>query len=235
MKLEFGYYFPDDETHFQPFLANGDYQILQREMGVGVCRALNVPMNCAVDIGAHVGLWAKPLAAVFKKVICFEPRAENLECLRKNMEKTNSIIYPFGLSDTITQRSYYMPSDMHNSGAGSLGAFDNRNATSVNVDVKTLDSVKISEINFIKMDVQGWEMNVVKGAQHTLQRTQPVIVCENHPESAELVAAFASLGYEKILRVIKEDIFVPTSLLSRDARSALITYFNERKAYFERL
>ncbi|MDX1922040.1 MAG: FkbM family methyltransferase [Alphaproteobacteria bacterium] len=235
MKLEYGYYFPDDETHFQSFLAHGDYQILQREMGVGVCRAINIPLNCALDIGAHVGLWARPLSTVFKKVICFEPRKENVECLRKNLADRNAIIYPFGLSDTITQKSFYMPGDVHNSGAGSFGTFENRSATSTTADLKTLDSIKISEINFIKMDVQGWELNVVRGGVETLRRMQPVILCENEPVQEGLVELLAQLGYEKILRVVKEDIFVPTSLLSKDARTALMSYFNERKSYFESL
>jgi FkbM family methyltransferase len=239
MKFEHGYYFPDDETHFQPFLAVGEYQILQREMGLGVCTALGVPFNCAVDIGAHVGLWAKPLSRAYKKIICFEPNPANVECLRKNMDGIHCDIHPFGLADVAARQSFYMPSDFHdnghNSGAGSFGVFENRDATTGQADVKTLDSIHIPEINFIKMDVQGWEMNVLRGGQETLRRTQPIILCENHPERADLVAAFAQLGFEKVLRVVKEDIFVPASLLNAQTRRAIMLYFNEHKAYFESL
>ncbi len=235
MKFEVGYYFPDDETHFQPFLEKGDYQILQREMGLGVCRALQMPMNVAVDIGAHVGLWAKPLTAIFKKVICFEPRAQNVECLRKNLEGLNCEVYPFGLSNEVARKSFYMPTHMHNSGAGSFGAFGEREASTSTAEVRTLDSFAIPEINFIKMDVQGWEKNVLLGGRDTIARTKPIILCENHPESTELVHAFTQQGYEKVLRVVKEDIFVPVSLLSADTRKAIMLYFNERKAYFESL
>ncbi len=235
MKIEHGYYFPDDETHFQPFLEKGDYQILQREMGVGTCRALNTPLNVAVDIGAHVGLWAKPLTGVFQKVICFEPRAENVECLKKNLHGLNAEIHPFGLSDETTRKTFYMPTDIHNSGAGSFGEFGERQASTSQVDVRTLDSFNIPEINFIKMDVQGWEINALRGGHDTIRRTQPIILCENHPQRWQLTAAFMELGYEKILRVVKEDIYVPTSLLSPDTRQRIMLYFNERKAYFEGL
>lgn len=235
MKFEQGYYFPDDETHFQPFLKQGDYQVLQREMGLGVCRALDVPFNVAVDIGAHVGLWAKPLSTVFKKVICFEPRAQNVECLRKNLLGLNCEIHPFGLSDETAHKSFYMPSDTHNSGAGSFGEFGERTATASHAEVRQLDDYDIPEINFIKLDIQGWEINALRGGAKTIQRTQPVILCENYPQRDELVQAFINLGYEKILRVVKEDIFVPASRLTPASRQAIIHYFNERKAYFEEL
>lgn len=235
MKFEHGYYFPDDETHFQPFLEHGDYQILQREMGLGVCRALDMPFNVAADIGAHVGLWAKPLSTVFQKVICFEPRAQNVECLRKNLEGVNAEIHPYGLSNETARKSFFMPSDIHNSGAGSFGEFGERAATASHAEVRPLDSFNIPEINFIKMDVQGWEINALRGGAQTIRRTQPIILCENHPERAELVQELITLGYEKILRVVKEDIFVPTSRLSAQTRQTIMQYFNDRKAYFESL
>ncbi|NDE89818.1 MAG: FkbM family methyltransferase [Alphaproteobacteria bacterium] len=234
MKFEYGYYFPDDELHFQPFLEGSEYQIVQREMGIGVCRALNVPFRCAVDIGAHVGLWAKPLAGLFDKVICFEPRLENFACLEKNMAGLACDLFPFGLSDREATMTFHMPSDICNSGAGSLEPFADASTQSM-VKVRPLDNMHIPEINFIKIDVQGWEAQVLIGGHETLQRNAPVILCENHPQRSTLVEQFAALGYEKILRVVKEDIFVPHALLTPATRQAIMHYFNERRAFFEGL
>ena len=143
MKLEYRYFSPDDGMHIQPFLAHsnpvgdnpvgdnpvgdnpvgdnpvgdnpvGDNPVLQRKMGTGVCRASNLPLNCAVNIGTHAGLGH----GHYQQTICVEPHKENAECLCKDLEGRNAIIYPFGFSETATQKSFCMPSDARNSHAG---------------------------------------------------------------------------------------------------------------------
>jgi FkbM family methyltransferase len=218
------YFLPEDEAHFQEYLADGEYQSFQRNAGVEVCRALGSPFRYAIDIGANVGLWAKPLAAVFKKVICFEALPSNFECLEKNMEGLSCELFPYGLSDEEGEQVLWEPADRRNCGAPSfcdMGA----DALPHLVPVKRLDDFAFSDIDFVKIDVQGWELKVLQGAEQTLRRQQPVILCENHPEQEAIRTFLAGLSYARILRVQKEEIFVPMALLTQEMRGRIARHF----------
>jgi FkbM family methyltransferase len=224
----YGYVLPEDEEHFQDYLAEGEYQHAQRRAALELCRALGSPFCCAIDIGANVGLWARPLAAVFKKVICFEPLPSNFECLQENMEELNCELFPYGLSDKAGEQVLWVPTNLRNCGAPSfcdMGA----DAVAHSVPVKRLDDFFFPDVNFIKIDVQGWELKVLQGAEQTLRRQQPVILCENHPEREEIRSFLAGLSYARVLRVQKEEIFVPLALLTDEVRHRMVRHFQALK------
>ena len=51
--------------------------------------------NIAIDVGANVGLWSKPLTKKFNRVIAFEPMPQVLECLEKNVQGLMKICRKF--------------------------------------------------------------------------------------------------------------------------------------------
>jgi FkbM family methyltransferase len=130
----------------------------------------------AVDVGAHVGFWTiRMLAAQFKTIHAFEPMYVFRECLEKNI---------YGLVDLPGQRVYrhtfalgsepgfvsmkYDPADSggtHVSGSG-------------DIEMRTLDSFNLQNVDFLKIDCEGAELDVVRGSQETIDRCKPCIIVE---------------------------------------------------------
>lgn len=137
----------------------------------------------ALDIGANRGLYSYKLAKLYDKVIVFEPnRNVTGELLAARSEKID--IHHIGLSNRTEDQVMYIPKDRH---AKSLDGWASLEPDSLPVGLgfgetiiptKTLDSLALSNIRFIKMDVEGHEVNVVRGGLELLTREKPVVLAE---------------------------------------------------------
>jgi len=150
--------------HTSPTLdptAGEQSQIKQRNAALGQVRNWRV----CLDIGSNVGQWTRPLAKKFQSVICFEPNPNFRECFNKNITEHNVLLWPFGLSDK-----------EHNASQG----FNSTELQMDNGDVqcRTLDSFKLTNVDFIEIDVDGFELPLLRGATHTLLSNNPVINIE---------------------------------------------------------
>ena len=150
--------------HASPTLdptAGEQSQIKQRNAALGQVRNWRV----CLDIGSNVGQWTRPLAKKFQSVVCFEPNPNFRECFNKNITEDNVLLWPFGLSDK-----------EHNASQG----FNSTELKMDNGDVqcRTLDSFKLTNVDFIKIDVDGFELPLLRGATHTLLSNNPVINIE---------------------------------------------------------
>ncbi len=203
MKQSQGIYLPDDDNHFENHLqkgviyqGKGTYQFKKLQMAVEA-----VPEDkrvIAVDIGAHVGTWSRVLSYMFDTVIAFEPLSKNYECLIENCrDRTNVIAYRTGLSDKEEQLTF-------NPVLGNTGnscVCENDAPGSEVVNVVPLDDLSYGRIDFIKIDVEGYELNVLNGAKDTIKRCKPVIIVEQKPGNAEKygLTQFAALEFLKSL------------------------------------
>ncbi|MDD5476683.1 MAG: FkbM family methyltransferase [Candidatus Omnitrophica bacterium] len=144
--------------------------------------------DCVIDIGANRGTYSySMLKAVGERegaVYSFEPNPLIAKQLRKNLKHSNVVIENFALSSTSGNRVFYR----HTKGCGptsSLEFFDilDKSGELEETEVKcvTLDafcqSHKLSP-NLIKIDVEGHEFNVFKGAKSTIQGYRPYIIFE---------------------------------------------------------
>lgn len=135
----------------------------------------------AVDIGANIGLWTRVMAACFGRVTAFEPNPECHEAFWLNNEAAapRITLLPCALGKepaTIT-----LNTQLRSTGFTKVDAAGN-----LAVQQRTLDSFALDEVDFIKIDVEGWEHNVVKGAIETIRRCKPVMIVEQKPNNAEL-------------------------------------------------
>ncbi len=82
--------------HTKPtFLENQRTQSEQRNTALEYVKRWE---NC-IDVGSNVGMWTRELANRFKKVYCFEPNPNFIECFNKNITESNVELFKYGLSD----------------------------------------------------------------------------------------------------------------------------------------
>ena len=179
----------------------------------------------ALDIGANEGLFSHALSKHYDKVIAFEINPD----LSKNLkifDIPRLEVIEKGLSSKQGELTLYIPVQDGRELVGWASVEKNNlpDAAKViekKVDVITLDSLHLTNVTFIKMDVEGHELEVLKGAEQTLRQNRPILLVEVLEESRTAVFAFlASLGYRQT--TLKEHIgiegseinfiFLPTKL-----------------------
>ena len=138
--------------------------------------------GCGVDVGANVGALTLIMAKQVNttgKVIAFEPGPPIFQRLKFNIElnpATNEIISCKCIGISNKNGKLYWNEDMNNRGNGSL-----LGNSGVPVAVVTLDDILRHEsrlIDFIKIDVEGMELEVIQGAIKILKKYKPVIYFE---------------------------------------------------------
>ena len=80
--------------------------------------------------------------------------------------------------------------------------------------MKTLDSFHMSSVSFIKIDVEGYELDVLQGAQETLQHDLPLLYVEIHREALipHVTAFLEAMGYEYNERIVQ---YTPAGVSTR--------------------
>ncbi len=133
----------------------------------------------AIDVGAHIGMWTRWLARDFKVTYAFEPIPHFYDLLNSNLIPEYENVYTFreGLGDT--EHNMWMVVETEISGRSHIHSDeDAKGAPSEIVYLRPLDSWGFSRVDFIKIDVEGWESKVLVGAEETIRRDKPVIVVE---------------------------------------------------------
>lgn len=135
----------------------------------------------ALDIGANIGNHALYFADRFRTVHCFEPNPATYYLLAFNAGLANNVVpHAWGLGDANGHAELHQ--NFSNMGASSLVHAASGDAPGVQVEIRRLDEtdLDLQGLCFIKLDVEGFEANVLRGAVDTLARHQPVVVLEQH-------------------------------------------------------
>ena len=182
MSEHYGWHFPDFETHFPKMLKKSvdkglapEYQVAVRRRSIDLCSK----RRTALDISANVGLWSRDLVDNFTKVVAFEPVAVFRKCLEKNVSGANFFISPLALGDHDTQATMIITEG--NSGHSHL---DPNTLGTGDVQVVKLDNLNIENVDYIKIDCEGYEYRVLQGAEQTVKRCRPILVIEQKPHDA---------------------------------------------------
>lgn len=135
------------------------------------------PGTVALDIGAHMGIHTISLASAVGEngmVIAFEPQLKLFSELVMNVllnNCSNVIAYRCALGDE--SKSIEMsPAVAGNEGATAIGKGGDR------AEMIPLDSLEVKNVSFIKIDVENFEYEVLKGAEKTIRENHPYIVIE---------------------------------------------------------
>lgn len=171
------------------------------------------PGGVFVDVGAHSGyftLLAAQQVGPLGRVIAIEPNPHILDELVENIGAsglTNVAVQRSACTDTDEERYLYIY-DATNSSRSSLSSANVASRDVALVHCTTLDSLLknlgLDRVDLIKIDVEGAELSVLKGAAWTLQELKPSIVLEL---DADLLGGF-DVGVEDVVAFLKNSQYV---------------------------
>ena len=154
-----------------------------------------------IDVGAHIGFYTVAFSNCFDVVTSFEPSKFQYGFLKRNIE-INSLSQCKALPVALGRR----PSRAKMTVTGRTGGtntlmelgpdFDAMDQ--YEVQVARLDDYRFSDVSFMKIDVEGWELEVLAGAIKTLKSSRPMILIEIWDDSEQRRRArmfFEGLGY----------------------------------------
>lgn len=159
------------------------------------------PGSTVLDIGANIGFFSVVLSSIVGssgRVYSFEPVASNLEILNYNIANlvdANVTIVDKALGKTFGTIS--MQSERGN--MGNSFVVDEHQGS---IELVTLDSLELNP-SFIKMDVQGFEHDVLLGGLETLQRCRPTMIIELEDSNGSIPTSFKN-SKENSLNLLKE-------------------------------
>jgi FkbM family methyltransferase len=131
----------------------------------------------AVDVGANVGLYTYALSRLCRRVEAFDPLAENAAAIRAFGSPRVRVHQTALSSASGTRRLYFARAGaVVDRGQGSLSATDRTDQ--VEVSVRRLDEFDFPQVSFMKIDVEGHELEVLKGGEATIRRWQPNLLIE---------------------------------------------------------
>lgn len=178
MKQHRSWYLPDYETHFVEWMINNNEHTYQRQQREHALKHVK-KFRTAIDVGGNIGFWSKDFCQKFENVVIFEPNISNIECLKKNLEMfTNYKIYTHGLGNMNGKKTFY--NSLNTSGGHSLHRDEIRDDKIIEtiIDIKKLDDYNLINVDLIKIDTQGSELDVLKGATQTIMKNNCVINLE---------------------------------------------------------
>lgn len=159
-----------------------------------IIKKYNTNITGIIHIGAHYGEEiCDYIANGVSDIILFEPLSDNFNILEKNVKNLNANIvgHQVALGSTPGNATMYVSSNEKQSSSilkpkVHLTHHPNVSFPSTEiVEVKTLDQFETSNFNFINMDVQGYELEVLKGASKTLTHIDYVYCEVNRDEVYE--------------------------------------------------
>jgi FkbM family methyltransferase len=173
------------------------------------CEQFLSPESTFVDIGAHIGTYSILLHKHCKTVHAFEAQKSTFDCLTIGICVNNAFnieTHNLALGSKEDTLTLYQVSE--DGGCSSV-----RQEVSMNmglpvtdtetVKVKTLDSFNLKNVDFLKIDVEGYELEVIKGASMTLVDNDfPPFIFEAWPDAwyredrESLLAFVRGLGYK---------------------------------------
>lgn len=144
------------------------------------------PTDVAIEVGANIGALTIPLSRRCKQVLAFEPQPQSYELLRLNLENngiTNVDIFPVavGAKDEVVNIPTLKEIDIAHGVIGDYGGAEVGSGSCL-VDQRCLDNMNEFDeikIDFMKMDCEGMELDVLKGAERLIARDWPLLYVEN--------------------------------------------------------
>lgn len=187
-----GIWLPDGEKHFPEWMTRngervdglGTYQIKKLR------EAMKWPSawRRAVDVGAHVGLWSMQLSKQFGRIEAFEPVPQFRDCWERNMATQMELnrkaehycslaLHHCALG--ADEKGVFMNVDPADTGGTHIERFHRDDIQPKDLaQQRRLDDFGFTDVDFIKIDCEGYELEVLRGAEQTLAACRPAVIVE---------------------------------------------------------
>ncbi len=157
----------------------------QTRAGIGAVARLVPRGRAAPDVGANKGVYSFELLKLASNVHAFEPNTDLMPWLSR-LRHPRLTIHPYALGDCDREAVLRIPIGRGGkpSRQGATLARTIRvseNYLEMQTVVRRLDSITLGDVGFIKIDVEGFEMQVIEGASETIARSRPVMLVEIEP------------------------------------------------------
>ncbi len=169
------------------------------------CINQNKKFNLIVDVGSWCGTFALKMQKFAKQIYCYEPSKLHFECLTRNVAQYNHI-------------------KLFNQAIGNMDGFvklSNEQATQNtrvllekgDTKISKLDSLDLTGVEMLKIDVEGLEAEVLKGANEKLKDVKYIMIelnknSERYGSSNQLIEThIKDLGFKKIFKVWPDKVY----------------------------
>lgn len=175
------------------------------------------PGDVVLDCGANNGVFTRTaLLRGARLVVAIEPTPATVECLRRNFSREISdgrvIVYPKGVWDHVDTLELAVGTNGNTTGNSFVFGRDEK--TKIKVPLTTIDvlfdELRLSRVDFIKMDIEGAEKQALRGGVNTIKKFRPrmALASEHLPDDPEQIPkAVASIwpGYAAKASSCKDD------------------------------
>ena len=170
------------------------------------CKVRNIKFKTILDIGAWCGTWSLAMQKYAENIFCYEPDKTHFACLEKNLESFNHVSlynHAIGNEDGFVKLSEET-------------ATQNTRVIQEKGDTKicTIDSLNLDNIDLIKIDVEGFEMEVLKGATETIKNVQYIMIELNNntkrygSSNLEIEKYLPTLGFKMLFKIWPDIIYI---------------------------
>lgn len=155
------------------------YELHSRDFMLGQTAQYIDPMKNAMDIGAAVGMYTSFWAQKAARVHSYEAVPAVYKQLEKVKERFDNVsTYRLAVGEEVGMTTFYVDDKrLSNSGFTDLVG-----GQPIEVPVTTIDAQEITDVGFIKVDVEGHELAVLNGGVETIERDRPVCMVEVYPK-----------------------------------------------------
>ena len=181
VSAQYGVYLaPDDDVVTSHLELRGAHTRPYLAMALALIRS----GDTVLDIGAHIGSFTIPLARAVGpagRVFAFEPNASTRELLEINVELNDvgNIVETLPVALARKAKEYAISVDRSNTGAAYLRRVDATAGGAVSITLDHwADEAGISGVDFVKLDVEGMESDVLAGGSALLERSRPAMLVE---------------------------------------------------------
>ena len=197
------FWVPSNDVHIEQWKSGSPFtQNKCLNKFIKYCESQTKKMKTVIDVGAWCGTWAKAIEPFAKKVIAFEPDKTHFECLQRNctinctprMEAVGAQLQDVSL----TEDNFTQAKRVNEKG---------------NIRMITLDHMAYEDVDMIKIDVEGYEMEVLKGATKTLESVKYLMIELNNntkkygSNNVEVEKHIVSLGFKVLMEHWPDKVF----------------------------
>ena len=186
-------------------------------------REIKKGMTC-LDVGSNIGYYALLESKIVEtdgRVIAIEPSPQNFQHLKKNLEIQNIKnvdAYNFAASDKNGEVNFLVYKESNGSFTIPDGEETDIPGDIIKVQSKTIDTfleeLSINHVDFVRMDVEGYESHILQGMTNTIKKSKPIFQIEVHASllgyeaTRKFLNDFKKYGYE-VKYYIPRDIDLP--------------------------